>query len=91
MSTRGEKHSFSIGHPFALDVNGEEKLGVWRMIDYLGMLGFLGEKLGISTNVFTSGGDQTPKWLPSSPKGEIFGIMTNVLSLIVTYLINMST
>ena len=37
--------------------------------------------------VFTGGGDQTLKWFPSSPKGEILGIMTNVLSLMETYLI----
>jgi len=61
MSTKGENNSFSIGYPFSLDVKGGENIGVWRM------LGDLGEKLGISTYVFTSiyrCGDQTPKWLP---------------------------
>jgi len=41
--------------------------------------------------VFTSGRVQTQNWLPSSPKWDIFGIMANVLSLMETYLINMST
>jgi len=39
----------------------------------------------------TGGGDQAPKWFPSNPKGEIVGIMTNVLSFMENYLINMST
>jgi len=36
--------------------------------------------------VFTDCGDQTPKWLPSSPKWVIVGIMNYVLSLMETYL-----
>jgi len=32
-------------------------------------------------HVFT-GGDQTQNWFPSSPKGEIVGIMDNLLALI---------
>jgi len=30
------------------------------------------------------GGVKTPKWLPSSPKGEVVGIMDNALSLMET-------
>jgi len=88
MSTNGKKPSFSIGHPFALDVKWgenivfEECLVNWeRNLVYLQM----------SLQVSSSGGDQTPKWLPSSPKGEIVGIMKNVLSLMATYLIRIQT
>lgn len=47
--------------------------------------------LQMSLQVFTNDGDQTLTWLPSSPKADIFGIITNVLSLMETFLINMST
>ena len=54
------------------------------------------EKLGkkpwysqVCLQVF-SDGDQTLKWFPSSSKGEIVGIMANVLSLMETYFIKMS-
>lgn len=69
--------SFNLGQLFSFDVKGGEKLGVWRII--------LGEKLGVilCLKVFI-GGDQTPKWFPSSPKGDIVGIMAYVLSLMET-------
>ena len=84
MSTEGDTPSVNIGQPFSLDVKGGDKFGVWRM---LGDLLYLQMCLQVST----SGGDQTPMWLPSSPKGEIVGIMTHMLSLMKTYLIKIST
>lgn len=74
----GEKPSFIIVQPFALDVKGGEKLGEksWYL------------QVCFQVHIV---GDQTPKWLPSSPKGGIGGIMVNVLSLMATYLIKMST
>ena len=35
----------------------------------------------VMINVFISYGDQTPSWLPSSPKGEIFGNMMQCVVL----------
>ena len=46
--------------------------------------------LQMCLQVSTGGGNQTPKWFPSSPKEEIISIMTKVLFLMETYLIKMS-
>jgi len=36
--------------------------------------------------LFVGCDEKTPKWLPSSPKGDIVGIMMHVLSLMETHL-----
>ena len=66
LSTRKEKPCFGIDPPFALDVKGGEYHGVWIMV---------------IINVSICCGDQTPSWLPSSPKGEIVGNMMKYVVL----------
>lgn len=78
MSTKGEKSSSALVSPFPLMSKGQRSLVFGECLVYLQMY----------LQVPTDGGDQTPKWLPSSPKGEIVGIMTNVLSLMETYLVS---
>ena len=66
LSTRETKPCFGIDLPFALDVKGGEYFGVWIMV---------------MINVSICCGDQTPSWLPSSPKGEIVGNMMQYVVL----------
>ena len=61
-----EKSCFGFDPPFALDVKGGEDHGVLIMVIF---------------NVSIYFGDQTPSWLPSSPKGEILGNMMQCVVL----------
>ena len=68
LSTREEKPCFGFDPPFALDDKGGECFGVWCLNN-----GYI--------NVLIYCDDQTPSWLPSSPKGEIVGNMLQYVVL----------
>ena len=76
--TREEKPCVGFDPPFSLDVKGGEYHGVYGVC-----IGgeYHGGCIMVIFNVSICCGDQTPSWLPSSPKGEIVGNMMQCVVL----------